>query len=340
MPVKRKKNSILEIAKKLNVSPTTISFVLNGKAKEQRVSDPVVKKILAYTQKIGYKPNTFAQGLRTGKSKLIGLMIEDISNPFFANIARLIEDKAYENGYKIMYCSTHNNTEKAKDLIQMFKDCRVDGYIIAATDGIELEITRLLAEKEKVVLFDRHFKTIPADYIVINNEESSFKAIAHLVANGFKNIAFITTALKQLQMQDRLNGYKKGIKKYGLTPFLKKVPYTQDVEIINTEIEIFLKSNPKIDAVLFATNYLGVSGLEVIQRLGLKIPHDIGVIAFDDHVLFQLYNPPISSIAQPIEMISESIITTMLAKLNNGKTGQIKLEIPTTFIDRKSSQKK
>ncbi len=338
--MKRKRISILEIANKLKVSTTTISFVLNGKAKEQRVSDKVVKKILGYVKKIGYKPNSFAQGLRTGKSKLIGLMIEDISNPFFANVARLIEDKAYENGYKIMYCSTHNDTAKAKELIQMFKDCGVDGYIIAATDGVESDIKKLLSEKEKVVLFDRHFKDISTDYVVINNKQSCFNAISHFVDNGFKNIAFITTELKQLQMLDRLSGYKKAIKKYNLKEFVKKMPYTQDSKTITTEIEAFLKANPKIDAVLFATNYLGVYGLQVINKLGYKIPKDIGVIAFDDHIVFQLYNPPISSIEQPIELISENIISTLLQKLNSNENVPSQIEIATSFIERRSSQKK
>jgi LacI family transcriptional regulator len=338
--VKRKNISILEIAKKLQVSPTTISFVLNGKAKEQRVSDKVANKILAYVQKIGYKPNTFAQGLRTGKSKIIGLMIEDISNPFFANVARLIEDKAYENGYKIMYCSTHNDSEKAKDLIKMFKDCRVDGYIIAATDGIESEVEKLIADKEKVVMFDRYFENIPADYVVVNNEESCFNATSHLIQNGFKDIAFITTDTKQLQMLDRLKGYKKALKKYHLKSIIKKIPYTQENEIINHEMEGFLKSHPAIDAILFATNYLGVNGIQVITKMGLKIPDNIAVIAFDDHVLFQLFNPPISSIAQPIELISESVINALLQKLNNAKKDQIKAEIATFFIQRASSQKK
>jgi LacI family transcriptional regulator len=338
--VKKKNISILEIAKKLQVSPTTISFVLNGKAKEQRVSDKVANKILAYVQKIGYKPNTFAQGLRTGKSKIIGLMIEDISNPFFANVARLIEDKAYENGYKIMYCSTHNDSEKAKDLIKMFKDCRVDGYIIAATDGIESEVEKLIADKEKVVLFDRYFEKIPTDYVVVNNEESCFNATSHLVHNGFKNIAFITTDTKQLQMLDRLKGYKKAIKKFGLNPLVKKIHYTQENEIINGEMETFLKANQNIDAILFATNYLGVNGIQVITKIGLKIPNDVAVVAFDDHVLFQLYNPPISAIAQPIELISESVINALLRKLNHGEKSQIKVEIPTIFLQRRSSQKK
>jgi LacI family transcriptional regulator len=332
--------SLSELAKKLNVSPTTVSFVLNGKSKEQRVSDEVVDKIKKYVEKVGYKPNTFAQGLRTGKSKIIGLMIEDISNPFFAGVAKLIEDRAYQDGYKIMYCSTNNDSVKATDLVKMFKDCHVDGYIIAPTEDMEDEITALLKDKEKVVLFDRYFKDIPADYIVVNNEESCAQAVAHFTANGFKNIALITTTSTQSQMTDRLKGYTKSIKRSRFKPLIKKINYSEDHEIIDREIESFLEANPKIDAILFATNYLAINGLSVIRKLGYKIPNDIGVISFDDHVLFQLYNPPITSIIQPVSQISESVINTLMLKLTGKASPQACIEIRTSLVLRESSQRK
>lgn len=338
--MKSKKVSLSEIAKKLNVSPTTVSFVLNGKSKEQRVSEEMVRKIEKYVEKVGYKPNTFARGLRTGKSKIIGLMIEDISNPFFAGVAKLIEDRAYQDGYKIMYCSTHNNPAKAADLIKMFKDCRVDGYIIAPTENMGDEIKALLKEKEKVVLFDRYFKEIPADYIVVNNEESCAQAVIHFATQGFQNIAFITTASTLSQMTDRVHGYTKAIKRRGLKPLIKKIAYTEDNTIIDREIERFLTANPKIDAILFATNYLAINGLGVIRKLGYKIPKDIAVISFDDHVLFQFYNPPISSIMQPVAQISESVINTLLLKLTGKESQQTRLEIPTSLVLRQSSQRK
>jgi LacI family transcriptional regulator len=338
--MKRKNLSISDIAKKLNVSPTTVSFVLNGKWKEKRVSEEVVKKVRNYIEKVGYKPNTFAQGLRTGKSRIIGLMIEDISNPFFASVAKLIEDRAYEDGYKIMYCSTHNDQQKARDLIKMFKDCRVDGYIIAPADGMEDEVQKLLKEKEKVVLFDRYFKDIPADYIVVDNEKSAHRATSHFVNEGFKHIAFITTTSAQSPMKDRLAGYTKAIKRNGLKPIIKKIKYTEDHDLIDKEIESFLIDNPKIDSILFATNYLAVNGLEMIRKLNRKIPDDIAVISFDDHILFQLYNPPITSIVQPVQEISEMVISTLLEKLNNPSRSQKQLELPTQLALRKSSQRK
>src|ERR1700712_5634997 len=133
----KKKLSINDIAAQLKISKTTVSFILNGRAKEKRISDELVQIVLKQVEKVGYKPSSLAKSLRTGKSKTIGLMVEDISNPFFAGIARLIEDRAYKNGYKILYCSVDSNVEKTRELISTFRDRHVDGYIIAAPEGIE-----------------------------------------------------------------------------------------------------------------------------------------------------------------------------------------------------------
>ena len=114
-----KKLSIVDIANELKVSKTTVSFILNGRAKEKRIGEDLVERVTKYVEEVGYKPNSLAKSLRTGKSNTIGLMVEDISNPFFASIARLIEDRAYKNGYKIIYCSTDNDTQKTRELISM-----------------------------------------------------------------------------------------------------------------------------------------------------------------------------------------------------------------------------
>src|SRR5205823_12757554 len=115
------------------------------------------KKILNHVKKIGYQPNLVAKSLRTGKTKIIGMLVEYISDPFFASIAGVVEEKAYKHGYKIFYSSTENETKKAKALIQILRDRQVDGYIIAPPPGIEEDIQLLKADGFPVVLFDRYF---------------------------------------------------------------------------------------------------------------------------------------------------------------------------------------
>ena len=313
-----KKLSIVDIANKFNVSKTTISFILNGRAQEKRISGDLIKNVMKYVAEVGYKPNSLAKSLRTGKSNTIGLMVEDISNPFFASIARLIEDRAYKNGYKIIYCSTDNNTEKTQDLISMFRDRHVDGYIMAPPEGIEKDIESLINDGMPVVLFDRHLPKIDTDIVEIDNLFGSYNATRHLADQGFKNIAFITFLSPQTQMIDRVKGYHEAIKNGNLNGIVEEVAFSQDDELIMQPLRDFLKAHPGVDAILFGNNHIATCGLKVMKEFGLKSPADIAIASFDDHDVFKLHTPPITAIAQPVEEIADNVITILLKKLNGG----------------------
>lgn len=335
----KKKLSIVDIAKQLNVSPTTISFILNGKAKEKRISDELAEHVLKQIEISGYKANSLAQSLRTGKTSIIGLMVENIANPFFANVARLIEEKAYKNGYKIIYCSTANDTEKTKDLLKMLSERHVDGYIISPPEGVESDINQLIENNSPVILFDRYLPNTLADYVGINNEESTYNATIHLITNGYKEIAFVTLDSLQSQMQDRLRGYERALAEHGLNQHVKEISYHQTEDMIHRHIIHFFDRKKNIDAVLFSTNYLGVSGLKAIREMGLRIPEDLAVVAYDDNSLFEMYSPSITAIAQPVEDISERLITSLLNRLNSSSKIKKAMNdvVKTTLIERSSS---
>src|ERR1700712_2417797 len=313
----KKRLSIVDIADRLNISKTTVSFILNGRAKEKRISEELVERVLKFVEEVGYKPNSLAKSLRTGKSNIIGLMVENISDHFFANIARYIEDRAYKNGYKIIYCSTDNDAAKTRDLIAMFRDRHVDGYIIAPPVGVEDDIAELIKDELPVVLFDRYFPNIDSSYVVTDNMHGTYNATQYLVEQGYKKIAFITFKSHQTQMQARMDGYEKALKENNLQPHIKEVVFNQDAQFIIDPITDFLEKNTDFDAILFGTNRIGVCGLKVISNLGIKVPDDVAVISFDDYDVFELYSPSITAIAQPIEEIADKVITTLLNKMNN-----------------------
>jgi LacI family transcriptional regulator len=313
----KKKLSIVDIANALNVSKTTISFILNGRAQEKRIGAELVEKVMKYVAEVGYKANSLAKSLRTGKSNTIGLMVEDISNPFFASIARLIEDRAYKNGYKIIYCSTDNDTQKTQDLINMFRDRHVDGYIIAPPEGIEEDIELLIKDGMPVVLFDRHLPNVSTDFIEVDNLFSTYNATRHLIDQGFKDIAFVTFASHQTQMVDRVKGYQDAINGGGLEATVKEIVFNQDEALIMNPLRDFMKANPQLDAILFGTNHIGTCGLKIMQELGKKAPTDIAVISFDDYDVFELHSPPVTAISQPVEEIADNVISVLLEKLND-----------------------
>ncbi|WP_428330271.1 LacI family DNA-binding transcriptional regulator [Mucilaginibacter sp.] len=338
----KKKLSIVDIANSLNVSKTTISFILNGRAKEKRISAELVERVLKYVDEVGYKPNSLAKSLRTGKSNIIGLMVEDISNPFFASIARLIEDRAYKNGYKIIYCSTDNDTEKTKDLISMFRDRHVDGYIIAPPEGIEDDIASLIKDGLPVVLFDRNLPKVETDFVVVDNLFSTYNATRHLIEQGYKNIALITFHSLQTQMQARVEGYAQALNEHALTPNIREIVFNPDENITIQHVQTFLNDNKHIDAVICGNNHVGMCLLKAINHLGLQVPQNLAIICFDDYDVFELYSTSVTAIAQPIEAIADNVITVLLDKLNttNNHSGYQSITLKTELKIRNSSKSK
>lgn len=338
----KKKVSIHDIAKQLNVSAATVSFVLNGKASEKRISEELKKKILKHVEQLGYRPNRVAKSLRTGKSKIIGMLVEGIADPFFSGIARIVEEHAYKLDYKIFYASTENDAKITKDLIGVFRDTQVDGYIIAPPPGIDEDIKALMDDNLPVILFDRYFPGLATTNVVVDNFDGVYQAMRHFLKNGYRNIGFVSIPSAQTQMRDRLNGYHDAINENALTPWIKMISFElkTEHEKITNEIKLFLQAHPQLDAILFATNYLAISGLEAIKQLGLSIPDDIAVIGFDDNTHFSLFSPSITAVAQPTREISEQIIQQLLASLASvdRKPEKKTIVLPTRLIIRDSSQ--
>jgi LacI family transcriptional regulator len=267
------------------------------------------------------------------------MLVEDISDPFFSSIARVIEENAYKLGYKIFNSSTENDTTRAKDLIKVFRERQVDGYIIAPAPGIEDEIQQLVDDNLPVILFDRYFPYLATHNIIVDNAGGSYQAVQHFVQNGYKTIGFVTLDSEQVQMQERLNGYLRGVSENKLKQFIQKVPYNTAHDKIVEKVKAFLKKNQGLDSILFATNYLAIGGLEALKNLQLSIPGNIAVIGFDDNTHFSLFSPSITAVAQPVEEMSKKVIEQLMRCMTdeNTRTMNETIVLPTKLMIRESS---
>jgi LacI family transcriptional regulator len=333
----KKKLSIHDIARQLNVSTTTVSFVLNGKAEEKRISPELVQKILNHVQEVGYQPNMLAKSLRTGKSNIIGMLVEDISDPFFAVISRIVEDMAYKIGYKIFFASTENDSVKTKTLIRIFRERQVDAFIIAPPSGIEEDILMLIEEKFPVIFFDRYLPGVNTTNVVIDNFTGAYQAVQHLLENGYYHIGYVTLNSVQTQMQERLMGYKKAVEENSRRSYIQRVSYGGGQAKMTGEIKEFLQLHRRLDAVLFSTNYLVVSGLMAINELNLRITDHLAVISFDDNKHFRLLRPSLTVVSQPLQEILEEIIKQLALGLSNKEMQKENIVLPTRLIVRESS---
>ncbi len=324
------------------VAPSTVSFVLNGKGKQMRIRDEVATRIMQVAEKSGYEPHRMAVNLRTGQSKTLGLIVESISGSFFASLAKTIETEAERRGYNVVYCSTENNAQKGGELIRMLGRQMVDGYLITPAPGMEKEIQHLVQQHKPVVLMDSYFPSIKTPYVLINNFDGVQQGMKHLISKGFTKIGFVMVDVKLIQIEERLRGYVTALKDHKI-PVKKKhilqLQYHKQREDSLRELQDFIEANSELEAIFFSTNYLGILGLEVLARMGLKMPDDIAVLCFDDHDIFRLYPPGISVIEQPIEGIAKTAIDLLMHQLDKNSTPLKKnaVELPGKFILRGSA---
>jgi len=338
-----KNASIKDIAALAGVSTTTISFVLNGKAEEKRISKELVSRIEKIARKLNYTPNQVARGLRTGKTHSVGLMVEDISNPFFASLAKVIEDEADKHGYKLMYCSTENNETRARELLKMLEYRQMDGFIITPTIELKKDIELLVRQKKPLVLIDRYFPDYDTSYVAVDNYGGAHEAVSFLVAQGYKNVGLITISQEQMQMKERYRGYADALKDQG-QPIRKnsllRIPFDAARQEAVSRISEFLQHEPRPDALFFTTNYLGIYGLESLRSLGLRLPEDMGMVVFDDHDLFRLYTPAITVISQPITEIGRMAVDMLIGQLSKKPRKQHQHTLAPTLMVRASSERK
>ncbi len=340
-----KKASISDIARKAGVSVSTVSFVMNDKAVKMRISQEVIQRVEKIAKEMGYRPNQLARGLRTGKTKTIGLIVENISNAFFATLAKTIEDEAKKYDYKVVYCSTDNDEEKARELINMLFQRQVDGYIITPTLNLVEEIRKLQAENKPVVLVDRYFPMhdeIP--YVLVDNFRGVSEGMDYLIGKGYRKIALVTIEPTMAHMKDRLDAYYDALTRKGLAAdesIVRIIPYQCVRETALQEIkELFTSHRDKIDAVFFLTNYLGVLGIEATKKLKIRIPEDMAVLCFDDNDIFRLYTPTISVIRQPIAEIGQRAMLALIERLNHsspeGHPENRNIKLPAELVPRES----
>ncbi len=299
------------------VAPSTVSTILNGKESNRGISHALAQKVLAIAKEAGYTPNQIAVSLRTGSSKIIGLLVEDISNIFYATIASSIEDELKIHGYRVVYCSTKNDPANCIELIEMLYLRQVDGYIITPVEGIENSLINIKEKNKPVILVDRYFPELDLSHVLVDDKEGIDKGLQHLLKQGYKNIGLVTVDLGQTQMNYREKFYIDYCKNEGkpVSQQILKIPYQTPSEQVMERIENFIRQTPGLDALFFTTNYLCIDGLKSLQKLKLRIPEDMAVLCFDDHEIFDIYPPGISAIRQPIETIGKTAVKILLDQL-------------------------
>jgi len=324
-----KKASLKDIAAKVGVSTALVSYVLNGLEKEKRVGQEVVVKIREAARELNYKPNQIARSLRKGSTNTIGLIVADIANPFFAHLARIIEDEAIKYNYVVIIGSSDENSSKSESLVDTLLNRQVDGLIIVPAQGCIRQIKSLVQREIPVVLMDRYFPEIQTNYVVLDNYEATYEATSYLIEKGCRKIEMVAYRSPLIHMQERIRGYREAMAAHTPTKDLirvREIDYHRMEEQVNRLIDE-LREEKDTEALLFATNALSVTGLYAIRNHGLSVPGELSVIGFDGSEVFDFFNPPLTYIQQPLEEMGKEAVRVLLEQIKaSGKTVHLKLK--------------
>jgi LacI family transcriptional regulator len=337
-----KKTLLEDIAKELNVSKTLVSMVINGKGDKYGISKKTQEKVLSKAGEMHYTPNVFARALRTGKSHLIGLLVADISNPFYSCIAKFVERELAKRGYNLMICSTDENVELEEKLIRMFAEQHLtDGIIVATTNTSGDFFAKEQFKNFPLVFIDRYLSDIDSNYVVANNYQGSFELTDLLVRKGCKNIiAFNITPSHISSLTERVSGYKDALNKHGI-PFKKEnlveVSFNDIQNDVRENLLRILNQPNKPDAIYTLNNNIAAACLNVFNEIGFNAEKEnILFASFDDISLFDFVKPNIISVAQPIEQIGSEAADLVLQLVDNAgeKMTPKKVVLPTSIIPR------
>lgn len=309
----KKITSLKDIANEVGVSIPLVSYVLSGKGKENRVSEKTEKKIREAAKRLNYHPNLNARSLKTNKTRTLGVIVADISNPFFSNLARIIEDEAYSKDYTVIFGSSDENKEKFDKVLSFLRTRQVDGFIIAAPDGTEESLISLKKSGIPIVLIDRYFDTF--DYVVVDNFKASFSATQLLIDKGNKKIASIMYDSDLNHFRDRCNGYLEAMRiaKHSKT-FVHKLKYDSTKKDLKKALKHLIYKD-QVDAIYFQTNTLAEEGLRQLFKMGKKIVRQLDIVAFDKSTAYDFMEDFIPYISQPIEQMGQKALQILIEQI-------------------------
>jgi len=339
----KKKDLLKDVAEYVGVSTALVSYVLNNKEKQARVGNEIAKKIRKAAADLNYQPNLIAKSLQSGRTNTIGLIVADISNPFFSSIARIIEDEAMRQGYVVIFGSSDESPERSMRLIDVFSNRGVDAFIIAPSEDAERQIKSLQRQKVPVVLIDRYFQNIQSDYVIINNHDSAYNAVEHLIRNGSRRIAMMAYDTRLEHMQQRISGYRQALKDNGIEfreSWLPRVSYKDVANQVDGYIKALTQPGLKVDGFFFATNTLAVESLKPLTRMGIRIPDDLAIVSFDESDAFDLFYPPVTYVSQSLDAIGKGAVDLALARILDKKKKPEQLIIASKLVIRESSIRK
>ncbi|KAF0819599.1 Transcriptional regulator, LacI family [Bacillus sp. ZZV12-4809] len=330
------KVTIYDVAKEANVSIATVSKVINNTG---RIGEKTKRKVLEVMKQLDYQPNMMASALMGKQTKTIGLLIPDLANPFFSELARSIEDRAHEFGYSLVICSTDYQTEKENKYLALLKRKSVDGFILASGFEDLNKVEELVKEDVPVAIVARDLPMFSINTVALDDFMGGYLAASHLIELGHQNIGVI--ARDVWSNRERLRGFKQALEESNLE-------FTQEFEYINGISHVepgkfmtakYLKGNKPPTAIFACNDLLAIGAIQAVKEQGMRVPEDISVVGFDNTLIATIVEPPLTTVAQPIQHMGREVLDLIISMIKGEKKEKMRLTLLPSLVTRNSTAK-
>ena len=325
-----KKITLADVAKAAGVATMTVSRYLNG---HPNITEKTARKVRASIDALGYRPNQAARMLMGQPSKVIGLILPNLANPFFSSIAHSVQQTAHARGYLVWIAATNDESASDLQLIERMRDHHVDGILLTASMNTTLRVQDL--GDVPLIALERPVGGATVDHVTIEDRTAAREAVKHLLSHGYRRIACFGLDSAIHSIEERIIGYQEAMRSRNLTP----LPYVQceDRESAIRVIRKLMSARAPAEAIFPANGAATILALEALDELHYSVPDQVALFSFGDIPLAHVFRPQISAVRQPTELLGE-IATKHLLDLiaTKSEATGIRVSIPASLIIRES----
>ena len=324
--------TLQDVAREAGVSKKTVSRVING---EPHVRAETAARVSETVARLGYRPNELARSLTKKRSRTVGLMIADISNPFYAVCAKAVEEVTRERGYAVILCASDENKKVEQTYVRLLTQRRIDGLLIFPTsdghDYLQEEQTAGLP----IVAMDRPVEGIATDTVVFENQAGAREATQHLIEHGHRRVAFIGDNEQLYTTLKRLDGYRQAVKHAGIEEICQLG--VSDVASAMKATNQILELPEPPTAIFTMNNLITVGAFQALRRSKVSVPEQVALIGFGDFALASELVPSLTLVRQPSAELGRIAATFLLERLDGYTPSEVRRTVlPTTLVVRQS----
>jgi LacI family transcriptional regulator len=330
--------TIADVAREAGVSLMTVSRALNNK---DGVNAATRSRILEIVERLGYRPSGVARSLVQGRTGTIGLIVPDISNPYFSGIAHGVSNAASEANLSVLLCNTEERAEREIDFISVLEEKGVDGLIMAAPRQDTDCLVPLLARHQNVVIINRFFDMdglSVAGYVVNNDREGGYCAARHLISRGHQAIGFLAGPANSYGSKRRLEGYRQAHNEAYLTLLDETVVHCPPSAAAGREAALNLfHAHPQLTALFCFNDMVAIGALQACRETGRHVPEDMAIVGYDDVPMALWVTPPLTTLRAPFENMGRLATTQLIQRMHNCTEGCDRVVLTPELIVRASA---